>query len=66
MRPDWIILALIEVARRWKRQWFGHTTRRPGSLAHDGLVDGASGRVRLKRTWLTDIAGWKVQAGEEG
>ena len=29
-------------------------------------VEGASGRGRLKRTWLTDIAGWKVQEGEEG
>ena len=53
--------SLLEDSRRSKLQWFGHTTRRPGSLAHDvmhGMVDGASERGRPKRTWLTDIAEW--------
>ena len=52
---------LLKEACRGKLQWFGHTTRRPGSLAHDvmhGMVEGASGRGRPKRTCLTDIAEW--------
>ena len=49
---------LIEVAHRRKLQWFGHTTRRPGSLACDVLVEDARGRGRPNITWLTDIAEW--------
>ena len=33
---------LLEFAHQRKLQWFGHTTRRPSSLAHDvihGLVE---------------------------
>ena len=51
----------MEVAHLRELQWFGHTTRRPGSLAPvvvHGMVKGARGRGRPQATWLTDIAGW--------
>ena len=40
---------LLEIARRRKLQWFGHITRRPGTLAHTtmhGMVEGRRGRGR--------------------
>ena len=52
---------LQEVARRRKLQWFVHTTRGPGSLAHDemhGLVEGARGGRRPERTRPTFIVEW--------
>ena len=52
---------LIEVARRRKLQWFGHVTRRPGTLAHTimhGQVKGKRTRGRPKTSWLTNIAEW--------
>ena len=54
---------VLEVARRRKLKWFGHTTkRRPGLLAHDamhGLVEYAiRGRGRPKKTWINGIAEW--------
>ena len=52
---------LIEIARRRKLQWFGHVTRRPGTLAHTimhGSVEGKRTRGRPKHTWLDDITNW--------
>ena len=52
---------LLETARRRKLQWFGHTSRRVGTLAYDimhGSVNGSGGRGRPKRTWLDDIKEW--------
>ena len=54
-----------------RTRWFSgrckRATKVKENMAHRHCrVEGASGRRRLKRTWLTDIAGWKVQAGEEG
>ena len=52
---------VLEFGRRRQLQWLGHTKRRPGSFAHDvmhGLVEGARGRGRPKRTWLNDISNW--------
>ena len=52
---------LLVTARRRKLQWFGHTTRRVGSLAHivmHGSVEGERGRGRPKATWLDDIKKW--------
>eukprot|EP00794_Sanderia_malayensis_P009858 gene9858-biopygen8121 len=52
---------LLETARRRKLQWFGHTSRKDGTLAYDimhGGVEGSRGRGRPRRTWLADIAEW--------
>ena len=52
---------LLEVACRRKHKWFGHMTKRLGSLAQKimyVLVDGARGLGRPKRTWITDITEW--------
>ena len=54
-------MPLVGVRDR-KRQRFGHTTRRPGSLARAGLMDGARGRGRPTGTCLTDITEWTVIA----
>jgi len=52
---------LLEKARRRKLQWFGHVTRRPGTLAHSimhGSVEGTRKRGRPKTNWLGDIQRW--------
>ena len=52
---------LLETARRRKLQWFGHVTRKMGTVAFDimhGSVEGSRGRGRQKRTWLTGIGEW--------
>eukprot|EP00794_Sanderia_malayensis_P010064 gene10064-biopygen8268 len=52
---------LLETARRRKLQWFGHISRKDGTLAYDimhGGVEGSRGRGRPRRTWLADIAEW--------
>ena len=53
--------SLVEIVRRRKLQWFGHVTRRPGTLAHTimhGSVEGNRGRGRPKRMWTDDIKDW--------
>ena len=52
---------LLETARRRKLQWFGHITRRTGSLAYDimhGAVEGNRNRGRPRNSWLGDIVAW--------
>ncbi|KAG1659024.1 Sushi, von Willebrand factor type A, EGF and pentraxin domain-containing protein 1 [Nymphon striatum] len=52
---------LLETARRRKLQWFGHISRKPGSLAHTvmhGMVEGVRSRGKPKATWLKDISEW--------
>ena len=52
---------LLEIAHRRKLQWFGHITRRPGTLAHTimhGMVEGRRGRGRPRGSWLNNIASW--------
>ena len=52
---------LLETARRRKLQWFGHVTRRTGTLAYDimhGAVEGSRGRGRPKNSWMRDIVAW--------
>eukprot|EP00794_Sanderia_malayensis_P017886 gene17886-biopygen12251 len=52
---------LLEKAKRRNLQWFGHITRKMGTLAFDimhGSVEGSRGRGRPKRIWLTDIGEW--------
>ena len=53
--------SLVETVRRRKLQWFGHVTRRPGTLANTimhGSVEGSRGRGRPKRMWTDDIKDW--------
>ena len=55
------MVPLVMTARRRKLQWFGHTTRRMGSLAHTimhGSVEGERRRGRQRSTWLDDIKKW--------
>ena len=52
---------LLETARRRKLQWFGHITRKMGTLAFDimhGGVEGSRERGRPRKSWLSDIAEW--------
>ncbi|KAG1654294.1 putative helicase mov-10-B.1 [Nymphon striatum] len=52
---------LLEMARRRKLEWFGHVTRKPGSMAHTvmhGMVEGTRNRGRPRKTWLSDIEKW--------
>lgn len=52
---------LVETARRRKLQWFGHVTRRPGTLAHTimhGMVPGSRSRGRPKGSWTGDVKEW--------
>eukprot|EP00794_Sanderia_malayensis_P013516 gene13516-biopygen10785 len=52
---------LLDTVKRRKLQWFGHVTRRPGTLAHTvmhGRVDGQRGRGRPRRSWMEDVNIW--------
>ena len=52
---------LLETARRRKMQWFGHVSRRPGTLANTimhGNIDGRRGTGRPRRNWNEDIGRW--------
>eukprot|EP00794_Sanderia_malayensis_P008574 gene8574-biopygen6861 len=52
---------LLDTVKRRKLQWFGHVTRRPGTLAHTvmhGRVDGQRGRGRSRRSWMEDVKIW--------
>ncbi len=45
---------LLETAQRRKMQWFGHLSRRPGTLANTimhGNIDRRRGRGRPRRNW---------------
>ncbi|KAG1683689.1 putative uncharacterized transposon-derived protein F52C9.6 [Nymphon striatum] len=49
---------LLEIVRKIKLKWFGHVTRRPGSLAHTiihGMVEGSRKRGRPKTSWIANI-----------
>ena len=52
---------LLEFARRRKLQWFGHVSRKPGTMAYTimhRMVEGNRGKGRPQATWLKDIAYW--------
>ena len=52
---------LLDTVKRRKLQWFGHVTRRPGTLAHTvmhGGVDGRRGQGRPRRNWVDDVKIW--------
>ena len=56
------VLLYIHIARRRKLQWFGNTTRRPGSLVHDvmhGLVEDARG-CQTEHGLQTLQSGWEL------
>ncbi|XP_071486585.1 uncharacterized protein [Diadema antillarum] len=48
---------LLDTMKRRKLQWFGHVTRRPGTLAH-GRVDGRRAQGRPRRNWMNDVRRW--------
>ena len=46
---------LLGTVKRRKLQWFGHVTRRPGTVAHTAMhgdVEGQQGRFRLGSNWV--------------
>ena len=52
---------LLDTVKRRMLQWFGHVTRRPGTLAHTvmhGGVEGRRGRDRPRRNWSGDVGVW--------
>ena len=55
---------LLKVAQKRKLRWFGHVSRRPGTLAHDvmhGMVNGSRRRGRPRANWSGDVGKWTAQ-----
>ena len=60
-RPLHFSVPLLDTVKRRKLQWFGHVTRRPGTLDHTVMhsgVEGRRGRGRPRRSWSGDVGVW--------
>ena len=52
---------LVDVVKKRKFKYFGHTIRANPSLANDimtGMIEGTRPRGRPKRKWVDDITEW--------